>query len=102
MTDDVAEKVAKMLMSSEPAEVAAAVRLLETYSEKAARSASNLSKGEAGVIMGTTISAQPAPPGEESSIEDDITSSRRVPGDVMTGADIEADIARDLEKRKGK
>ena len=101
MTDDVAEKVAKMLMSSEPAEVAAAVKLLETYAEKASRSASNLSKGEAGVIMGTTVSAQPAPPGEEGgTIEEDITSSRKVPGDTMIGADIEADIARELERRK--
>jgi hypothetical protein len=102
MTDDVAEKVAKMLMSSEPAEVAAAVRLLETYSEKAARSASNLSKGEAGVIMGTTISAQPAPSGEEGSILEDIADSREAQSGAMTGPDIEADIARDFEKRKGK
>jgi hypothetical protein len=91
-----------MLMSSEPAEVAAAVRLLETYSEKAARSASNLSKGEAGVIMGTTISAQPAPSGEEGSILEDIADSREAQSGAMTGPDIEADIARDFEKRKGK
>jgi hypothetical protein len=102
MTDDVADKVSVMLMSSEPAEVAAAVKLLEQYNAKAAKSAANLGKGEAGVIMGTTISAQPAPSGEESSIEEDIASSRGAPGGVMTGPDIEADIARDLEKRKVK
>ena len=98
MTDDVADKVAKMLMSSEPNEVAAAVRVLEQYSAKSTQTAKNLSRQEAGAIMGTTVAAQPAPPGESASIESDISASRSVPGELMTGPNIEADIARDLEK----
>lgn len=98
MTDDVADKVAKMLMSSEPNEVAAAVKLLEQYSAKSTQAAKNLSRQEAGAIMSTTVAAQPAPPGEPASIESDISTSRSVPGELMTGPNIEADIARDLEK----
>jgi hypothetical protein len=52
--------------------------------------------------MGTTISAQPAPSGEEGSILEDIADSREAQSGAMTGPDIEADIARDFEKRKGK
>lgn len=93
MTDDVADKVSKMLMSSEPAEVAAAVKLLEQYSAKAAASAANLSKAEAGAIMGATVTAQPAPPGAEGSLEEDL-SRANLPGRTMVGPDIEEDIAR--------
>ena len=59
MTDDVAEKVAKLLMSSEPAEVAAAVKLLEEYGQKAAKSSTNRLTREAGVIGGVTNVLQP-------------------------------------------
>lgn len=59
MTDDVAEKVAKLLMSSEPTEVAAAVKLLEEYGQKAATSSTNQLAREAGVIGGVTNVLQP-------------------------------------------
>lgn len=59
MTDEVAEKVAKLLMSSEPAEVAAAVKLLEEYGQKAATSSTKQLAREAGVIGGVTNVLQP-------------------------------------------
>ena len=98
MTDDVAEKVAKLLMSSEPAEVAAAVKLLEDYSKKAATSSTNQLAREAGVIGGITnvmqpdirtdkpvvplaevIAQQPAPSSGLSQIEADIAASKKAP-----------------------
>ncbi len=94
MTDDVADKVATMLMSSEPAEVAAAVKLLEDYSVKSARSAANLSRGETGAIMGTVISGQPAPPGPEG---EGLNLTIDQPAD-MSGPSIEADIAAELQR----
>lgn len=92
MTDDVAERVSNMLMSSQPAEVAAAVKLLEDYSARAARGATNLSRGEQGAIFGTVSAAQPAPPGAEGNIEHDIELERQR-GPIVGGPDIEADIA---------
>lgn len=89
MTDDVADKVAQLLMSSEPAEVAAAVKLLEQYNQKAARSASALSKAETGAIMGTVSASQLAPPGPEANIESPEPLGAPTPA---TGPSIEADI----------
>jgi hypothetical protein len=98
MTDDVAEKIAKLLMSSEPAEVAAAVKLLEDYGQKAATSSTNQLTREAGVIGGITnvmqpdirtdkevvplaevIAQQPAPSSGLSQIEADIAASKKAP-----------------------
>jgi hypothetical protein len=67
MTDDVADRVSQLLMSSDPAEVAAAVKALESFGKKAATSASRLSAAEGAVTTGLTISSQPAPPGPEGS-----------------------------------
>ena len=101
MPDEVADRVAGLLMSSDPAEVAAAVKLLETYGQRSTQAAKDLSKRETGAIMGTVISAQPAPPGEAASLEDDIEAIENLP---LTGpdieADIEADLAREREQRK--
>lgn len=96
MTDDVADKVAQLLMSSEPNEVAAAVKVLESYGNKAAKSASNLSKAETGAIMGTVISSQPAPPGDQGDTGE--LEGGNVPGPTIErsrmpgGPDIEEDI----------
>jgi hypothetical protein len=98
MTDEVAEKVAKLLMSSEPAEVAAAVKLLEEYGQKAVTSSKNQLAREAGVIGGITnvmqpdirtdkevvplaevIAQQPRPTGGLSQIEADIAASKKAP-----------------------
>jgi len=61
VSDDIAERTARMLMSSDPAEVAAAVRVLENASERAAQGERRLSMGEAGVIGGTAAGVIPQP-----------------------------------------
>lgn len=60
-TDAIAERTARMLMSSDPAEVAAAVRVLENASERAAQGERRLSMGEAGAIGGTAAGVIPEP-----------------------------------------
>ena len=99
MTDDVAEKVSSMLMSSQPAEVAAAVKLLEEYGARAARGAANLSRGEQGAIVGTVSAMQPAPPGPEGDVQRDITREIER-GPFVGGPDIEADIAAERARRQ--
>lgn len=89
MTDDVADKVAQLLMSTEPAEVAAAVKLLEEYGARSAQSARNLSRAEAGTIFGTVSTSQPAPPGPEANVEADLGAAVTAPA---TGPSIEEDI----------
>ena len=54
MTDEIAEKTAKLLMSSDPAEVAAAVKLLETEALKLAPKAARVTRSEIGLTTGTT------------------------------------------------
>jgi uncharacterized protein YciW len=61
VSDDIADRTARMLMSSDPAEVAAAVRVLENASERAAQGERRLSLGEAGVIGGTAAGVIPEP-----------------------------------------
>lgn len=92
MTDEVADRVSNMLMSSKPAEVAAAVKLLEDYGARAARGAANLSRGERGAVIGTVSAMQPAPEGAEGNIERDIARELER-GPIVGGPDIEADIA---------
>jgi len=61
VSDDIADRTARMLMSSDPAEVAAAVRVLENASQRAAQGERRLSMGEAGVIGGTAAGVIPEP-----------------------------------------
>ena len=103
MTDDIAEKVGKLLMSSDPHEVAAAVKLIEQYNVKATAGAKRLSKGETGAIMGTTSAISPSPvdPNAPSeNIETDSGIDSNIPGTKMIGPDIDADIEADLKKTK--
>jgi hypothetical protein len=102
ISDQVAERVAKLLVSSDPHEVAAAVRFLEKESAGAATAAATFNRAEAGAVMGLNTAYPPSPiytGGEPADIEAD---SRRVPGDVMVGPDIEADIARQREALGGR
>ena len=102
ISDQVAERVAKLLVSSDPHEVAAAVRFLEKESAGAATAAATFNRAEAGAVMGLNTAYPPSPiytGGEPADIEAD---SRRVPGDVMVGPDIEADIARQRAASSGR
>jgi hypothetical protein len=61
VSDDIADRTARMLMSSDPSEVAAAVQVLENASQRAAQGERRLSMGEAGVIGGTAAGVIPQP-----------------------------------------
>ena len=94
MSDEVAGKTAKLLMSSDPADVAAAVRLLEDEAAKAIPREVNFVAGELGAITGTSA-AFPSPPMDESApvanIEQDL-SAENAAGSNISGPSIEADI----------
>ena len=101
MTDEVAEKVSKLLMSSDPHEVAAAVKLIEQYNVKATAGAARLGKGETGAIMGTMTAFPPSPTDPNAKPENiDAPETGNFPGNMMTGPDIDADIEADLKKMK--
>lgn len=94
MSDEVAGKTAKLLMSSDPADVAAAVKLLETEAAKAAPRELRFNAAELGTITGTSA-AFPSAPIDESqepvSIEQAIIDEK-TGRPKASGPDIEADI----------
>jgi hypothetical protein len=94
MSDEVAGKTAKLLMSSDPADVAAAVKLLEDEAAKAIPRELAFNAAELGAITGTSA-AFPSPPMDESApaanIEQDL-SAESAAGSGMSGPSIEADI----------
>ena len=101
MTDDVAEKVAKLLMSSEPAEVAAAVKLLEEYGQKAATSSTNQLAREAGVIGGVTNVLQPDIRTDKPVVSLEEVIAQEPKQTAPSGlSQIEADIAADKAAQK--
>ena len=103
ISDEVAAKVAKLLSSSKPEEVAAAVKILERNSVQAQRAVSKLNAGETGAIMGSVAAFPPSPIDPNAAPENiDSPSGMRnnIPGSLMIGPDIDADIAADLEKMK--
>lgn len=94
MSDEVAGKTAKLLMSSDPADVAAAVRLLEDEAAKAIPREVAFNAAELGAITGTSA-AFPSPPMDESAPVADIAadiSAANAAGANSSGPDIEADI----------
>lgn len=103
MTDEVAEKVAKLLMSSDPSEVAAAVKLIERYDTKAVAGAARLGRAETGTIMGTAAAFPPSPTDPNAAapnIEADAGLDANIPGLKMIGPDIDADIEAEMEKAR--
>ena len=98
-TEKTAARLADMLMSKDPAEVAAVVRALERHAAEAAPRAVRASAGEAGVTTGTSTAIHPAPSpqGETPGIEADIGAE---PARQGAGADIEADIEAELKKSR--
>ena len=61
VSDEIADRTARMLMSSDPSDVAAAVRVLENASQRAAQAERRLTLGEAGAIGGTAAGIIPEP-----------------------------------------
>jgi hypothetical protein len=99
MTDNVAEKVAKLLMSSEPTEVAAAVKLLEEYGQKAATSSTKQLAREAGVIGGATNVLQPDIRTDKEVVPlEQVIAQQPTPSSGLS--QIEADIAADRAAQK--
>jgi hypothetical protein len=97
MTQDTADKLAGMLMSNNPAEVAATVKVLEDYAKRAAPREARATKAEIGTTMGTAsaIFPSPAPKGTAADIESDIgTIQVPISGAPDIEADIEAESAR--------
>lgn len=97
MSEKMTDKLSGMLMSNNPAEVAAVVKLLEDYSEKAAPAALKAGIAEAGAVTGTMGAIQPPPAvnNQGSGIEKDLGPVVAEPR--PQGADIEADLAADLK-----
>lgn len=120
MTDEMAEKTAKLLMSSDPAEVAAAVKLLEDQAAAAVPKAAAVTRKELGLTTGTTAAfpsapidegAKPAdieadiggdqapvqiqglPPGPDIEADLEKMKPKNVPGPQMTGPNIEQDMS---------
>ena len=99
MTQDTADKLATMLMSKNPSEVAATVKVLEDYAKRAAPREARATKAEIGTTMGTASAIYPSPEPKEKSpdIGSDIES---IPVDIKGAPDIESDIEADLAKMK--
>lgn len=90
MTEDMADKLAGMLMSRDPKDVAAAVKILEDYAERAAPKAAGATRREIGATTGAAITALPAPVSGEK--QQDIEAEQPRAPDMPGMADIEADI----------
>ena len=99
MTEPVAEKLSKMLMSKDPRDVATVVKLLEDQALSSAPKVLRANLKEAGAVTGTTGSIFPAPEGKSAvpDIESDIAGSA---AQNISGPDIEADIESGLNKAK--
>jgi hypothetical protein len=99
MTQDTADKLAGMLMSNNPAEVAATVKVLEDYAKKAAPREARATKAEIGTTMGTASAIFPSPAPQQTApdLESDVQSS---PARIKGAPDIEADIEAELTKMK--
>ena len=99
ISQDTADKLAEMLMSKNPSEVAATVKVLEDYAKKAAPREARATKAEIGTTMGTASAIFPsqAPQQTAPDLESDIQSS---PNQIKGAPDIEADIEAELAKMK--
>jgi len=89
MKDSVADKVAKLLMSSDPTEVAAAVKTLEHYGNLERAGAKALRGREAAIIGGTVATAPPAPMVEGKNLDIDAAETGMM---YQDGPDIEKDL----------
>jgi hypothetical protein len=105
ISEKTADRLSSMLMSKNPQDVAAVVKLLEENAASAAPKALKASAAEAGAVTGTASAIYPSPspemstrPGAETAdIEKDLTADRAPP--APGGADIEADIEADSKPR---
>jgi len=91
MTDEIAEKTAKMLMSNKPTEVAAAVKLLEDFSEAQAPKARKALARDVGISTGLTTALPSAPESGDLTEGNDIEKAMRTRNELpdVSGPSIE-------------
>lgn len=99
MTQDTADKLAGMLMSNNPAEVAATVKVLEDYAKRAAPREARATKAEIGTTMGTASAIFPSPSPQQTA-PDIATDIGTIEVPIKGAPDIEADIEAELAKMK--
>lgn len=97
MTEPVAERLSKMLMSKDPHDVAAVVKLLEEHATQTAPRAVKAGKAEAGAASGVTGALHPTPADEADLLNTDIERDLVAPSAELPGPDIEADIENGLK-----
>ena len=108
LTPQVADKLADMLMSKNPSEVASVVKFLEQYEKGLAPKAVRSTALERGAVTGSAATIFPAPmveqdPSQRMDIETDIEADigpRSEAGLPDIEADIEADLEAELKRRK--
>ena len=98
MTEKTSAKLADMLMSKDPHEVAAVVKMLDEHAAAAAPKAARASALEGGAATGTSTAIFPSPEGKapEADVESDIAAEDKTA--PIAGPDIEADIEAESKK----
>lgn len=100
ITDDVAQKISKMLSSQSPREVAAAVKLIEDFDARQAVKAQRFGAAETGTVGGTTVALPSSPDsGEQSEGNDYESITSRIDRKTDT---LEADVENILKSRRGR
>lgn len=100
MTEKTSAKLADMLMSKDPHEVAAVVKMLDDQAAAAIPKAARASATEGGATTGTAAAIFPSPEGKpvEANVEADMQAEDK--SAPITGPDIEADIEAEMSKNK--
>lgn len=96
MSDKVAQRVAELLTSSDPHEVAAAVKLIENYGTMAQKSSVRQGLGETAAIMGAAA-AQPAAPKEKQPERDIFREIQKAQESLP-----ERDVFKDIQEEETK
>lgn len=99
MTEDMAEKLAEMLMSKNPSDVAAVVRTLESYADRAVPRQAAATRRELGAVSGAAISTMPSPPAEGGP-EIDIESAIQEGSRLNEGAPSIEEFIRQMEPQQ--
>jgi hypothetical protein len=100
MTEKTSAKLADMLMSKDPHEVAAVVKMLDEHAAAAVPKAARASATEGGATTGVSTAIFPSPEGKpvEADVEKDLETDTNAAPDIQ-GPDIEADLEADSKKK---
>lgn len=101
MTEDMAERLAEMLMSRNPNDVASVVKVLEDYAQRAAPKAAAATRREMGATTGAAVSAIPAPPGEYEPVDIERAMQERE-SQIPLGPSIEEYLRQQEESKRGR